>query len=621
MSPGELACQSPTPNEEKSTSGYSVGGPNEQSIPQAPSTRNSIAMSHDDRLQQASDQGDAEAQFFLGAAYLEGNDVEQDIARAAALLQQAADQGHARAECKLGKVVALYQQAAEGGHADAQWRLAMLYLEGNGVQQDSGRAAALYQQAADQGDSEAQFSLGILYQEGNGLPQDSAKAAALYQQAADQGHVKAQFSLGVLYQGGIGVSQDSARAAALYQQAADQGQAGAQCSLGMLYQDGNGVQQDSARAATLYQQAADQENARAQCKLGLLYQDGHGVPQDSARAATLLRQAADQGNTEAVNYLQHKRLEAEAKAAAMAEELIRDEEEQASSTKGKHSKKKKKKTKGKSNNQAAQVKLPLTRTCHSILVWQAEAAVAEASPRPTVNTTASPGAVVGNSLGESTEERSIANEALQQAMATGQVEQLSAALLLHTAACPDLLTEARALRNQLRHRSKKQRLKAKKVIASMEALQRATDDGTDIDALVVAIGIAERVSVGADSRPELDKLLSAAHAQLERAREEETAAQKAAAIETVESEFVALAIRDTGETRGACAEEEQFSILDDVYDEASCVVCLSEKKEICLVPCGHVCVCWSCSEAIFSQAERSCPVCRCVIEAKCKVYL
>ena len=239
-------------------------------------------------------------------------------------------------------------------------------------------------------------------------------------------------------------------------------------------------------------------------------------------------------------------------------------------------------------------------------MWQVEAAAAEAPQQPApANTTAT------QRLAESTEERSTADEVLKQAMATGQVDQLSAALLLHTAACPDLLAEARTLRNQLRHQSKKQRLKAKKVVASMEALQRAIDGGTDVDALVAAIGAAERVSVGADDKPELDRLLVAAHARLERAREEETAAQKVAAIETMESEFVALAM-----SQGACAEEEQQVMLDDVDDEASCVVCLNEKKEICLVPCGHVCVCSCCSQSLFL-----CPVCRCMIEAKCKVYL
>jgi hypothetical protein len=124
------------------------------------------------------------------------------------------------------------------------------------------------------------------------------------------------------------------------------------------------------------------------------------------------------------------------------------------------------------------------------------------------------------------------------------------------------------------------------------------------------------MSVGADVKPELDRLLIAAHARLEHAREEETAAQKVAAIETMESEFVALAM-----SHGACAEEGQLDVLDDVDDEASCVVCLSEKKEICLFPCRHVCLCSFCSEVLFSQAERLCPVCRCVLEAKCKVYL
>jgi hypothetical protein len=136
-------------------------------------------------------------------------------------------------------------------------------------------------------------------------------------------------------------------------------------------------------------------------------------------------------------------------------------------------------------------------------------------------------------------------------MDTDQVEQLPAALLLHTAASPELLAEARTLRNQLRHRSKKQRLKARKVVASMEALQQAIDGGTDIDALVLAIGTADRVSVGADDKPEMDRLLVTARARLERAHEEEIAAQKVAAIETTETEFVALAM-----SHGACAEEE-----------------------------------------------------------------
>ena len=124
------------------------------------------------------------------------------------------------------------------------------------------------------------------------------------------------------------------------------------------------MRQDSTRAAILLQQAADQGHANAQFYLGVLYQKGIGVHRDTAKAVALLQQAADQGHADAVHYLelqsrelQHDRSEAEARAAAMAEELIRDEEEQANKTKGKQSKKKKKTVKGKGSIQAAQVKL------------------------------------------------------------------------------------------------------------------------------------------------------------------------------------------------------------------------------------------------------------------------
>ena len=138
------------------------------------------------------------------------------------------------------------------------------------------------------------------------------------------------------------------------QQAAGQVNAETQCNLGHLYHLGDGVQQDNARAATLYQQAADQGHTSAQCNPGQLYQFENGAQQGSTRAATLSQQAAEQGDDSAVDFVQDLLFEAAAKAAAMAEELIRDEEEQANRTKGKPMKKEN------GENQAAQVRLQLT---------------------------------------------------------------------------------------------------------------------------------------------------------------------------------------------------------------------------------------------------------------------
>ena len=77
------------------------------------------------------------------------------------------------------------------------------------MQQDSTKAAALFQQAADQGHAEAQCLLGVKYHNGDGVQRDSARAVALYQQAADQGDAPAQCSLAVLYDDGDGVQQET----------------------------------------------------------------------------------------------------------------------------------------------------------------------------------------------------------------------------------------------------------------------------------------------------------------------------------------------------------------------------------------------------------------------------
>ena len=63
----------------------------------------------------------------------------------------------------------------------------------------------------------------------------------------------------------------------------------------------------------------------------------------------------------------------------------------------------------------------------------------------------------------------------------------------------------------------------------------------------MAIEAAERLSAAADS--ELGGLLGIARERLQHARQEETAAKKVVAIETMESECVALAL-----SHGACAE-------------------------------------------------------------------
>lgn len=54
-----------------------------------------------------------------------------------------------------------------------------------------------------------------------------------------------------------------------------------------------------------------------------------------------------------------------------------------------------------------------------------------------------------------------------------------------------------------------------------------------------------------------------------------------------------------------------------VPDALLCVICRQRERELVLMPCGHVCVCEECGEAMGSQ----CPVCRAFIENRSPAYV
>lgn len=162
------------------------------------------------------------------------------------------------------------RKAAEQGNANAQFNLGAAYYSGQGVRQDYAQAAVWYRKAAEQGNSEAQYYLGVAYDNGQGVPQDDAQAAVWFGMAADQGDVQAQYNLGVMYHIGQGVRQDDAQAAVWFRKAAEQGMANAQNNLGAMYHDGRGVPKDDAQAAVWWRKAAEQGDTAAQANLKLV---------------------------------------------------------------------------------------------------------------------------------------------------------------------------------------------------------------------------------------------------------------------------------------------------------------------------------------------------------------
>ncbi len=97
---------------------------------------------------------------------------------------------------------------AEQGDPDAQYYLGRMYDRRIGVPEDNVEAVKWYRLAAEQDDAGAQFSLGVMYENGSGIPQDYAEAAKWYRLAAEQGHAYGQATVASMYAKGMGVIQN-----------------------------------------------------------------------------------------------------------------------------------------------------------------------------------------------------------------------------------------------------------------------------------------------------------------------------------------------------------------------------------------------------------------------------
>ena len=207
-------------------------------------------------LQAAAEGGDAESQFQLSRAYLQGSGVPKDLPRAFALMKSAAAQGHPDALGGVGyfyskglatgkdgaEAVRWFRKGAEKGSAKARFNLGTSLLDGEsgestGQTPEARRDEGLrwIRMAADQGLPEACLSYGIiLYLGEQGQPQDFPGAMALLRTAAEHGLAEAQNMLGAMYEAGQSVAIDPVAAAEWYRKAALQGHAKAQANLGMI---------------------------------------------------------------------------------------------------------------------------------------------------------------------------------------------------------------------------------------------------------------------------------------------------------------------------------------------------------------------------------------------------
>lgn len=99
-----------------------------------------------------------------------------------------------------------HRAAAES--KSAQMKLAIIYLQGNGVPADIDKAIFYYRLAAEQDVAFAQHRLARLYLDGDRVKPDLQKAMNWMQRSARLGFVPAQLDLSLLYENGTGTPQD-----------------------------------------------------------------------------------------------------------------------------------------------------------------------------------------------------------------------------------------------------------------------------------------------------------------------------------------------------------------------------------------------------------------------------
>lgn len=94
---------------------------------------------------------------------------------------------HARIEKNPRKCVQWLGRAARLGHAESQCELGIHYIHGDGVRQDMARAARLYRQSAEQGYGWAMQLLGRCHLEGDGVRRDRRAARRWFERAVEAG--------------------------------------------------------------------------------------------------------------------------------------------------------------------------------------------------------------------------------------------------------------------------------------------------------------------------------------------------------------------------------------------------------------------------------------------------
>lgn len=236
------------------------------------------------------DSGDAQAQFELGTALLNGRNVRKNEPLA----------------------VLYFQRSALKNHPGAQFNLGLCYENGFGCDVSLPLAARCYQHAAPHF-PQAMFNWALCLKSGipaephllfPAITQDLVKAETILHSLAGKGFIPAKRELAVLWLASETADSRYAQALTILNETANQNDPVSYRILGNLaLKPPKDTESDPKKALSYFQKAAAMGDAEAMAKIGWCYEKGVGTDPDTSMAIRAYESAADGGQPIAMTAL------------------------------------------------------------------------------------------------------------------------------------------------------------------------------------------------------------------------------------------------------------------------------------------------------------------------------
>lgn len=252
---------------------------------------------------QAAQNGDANAYYWLGCFYYQGEGTKQNYTEALKYFQKAANNGDAYSYAWIAKIYYYgngcaqnyeeafkwFLKAANAGQTVVYGWLGLVYYEGKGCNKNYGEAIKWLKKAAENGDSSCYGYLGSSYYE----LQDFQEAFKWTSKAVENGDIASNTGLGIMYVNGLGTERNEKKALDCFKKAASIGDAFACFWLGSMYFDGKGTSINEAEGFKWTQKAAEKGYVGSYIALGFCFEEGKGIGKNIDEAITWYKKAYD----------------------------------------------------------------------------------------------------------------------------------------------------------------------------------------------------------------------------------------------------------------------------------------------------------------------------------------